>query len=226
MNGMLLRQRTALWLGVAGAALGLVAGVVQATLGAQIPEWSGYKNNPFGLGVLTVSLCLVALVGAVTLGRIPLPTPHRLAAAMGLLIPGLLCFTTVGVLWYLPGGLLLAATVLAVRAGETHESRHFVVTHWLSGLVSVLGLFELMLAVGTGAGWMAAIGIVGGIAVVLAPWVPSKLLRMTLLTLGTVPFALLTWWSIASPLLAVIALGLGAVATRRRTPVLATGRDS
>ncbi|MEC5181670.1 hypothetical protein [Arthrobacter sp. CG_A4] len=92
--------------------------------------------------------------------------------------------------------------------------------------MSILGLLELMLAAGTGVGWIAAIGIVGSLAVVVAPWVSPTLPRMTLIILGAVPFALLTWWSIASPLLAVVALGLGASGTLGRTPALITGRVS
>ncbi|MEC5182250.1 hypothetical protein [Arthrobacter sp. CG_A4] len=137
MNGILRRQRIARRLGIAGAVLGLVAGAVQATAGARIPQWTGDKNSPLELGMLTVILSLVALLSALTLGRTPLSTPHRLAAATGLLIPGLLCFTTVGTLWYLPGGLLLAATALAVSAGASRASRHFVLTQWRAGLVTM-----------------------------------------------------------------------------------------
>ena len=40
---------------------------------------------------------------------IPRRFGRRLVLGVGLLIPGLLCFTTVGRLWYLPGALITTA---------------------------------------------------------------------------------------------------------------------
>jgi hypothetical protein len=44
-------------LAVAGV-LGILAGTVQATFGTRIPDWSGAKAEPVGLGVLTIALSL------------------------------------------------------------------------------------------------------------------------------------------------------------------------
>lgn len=206
---MLKCQHVAQWLGIAAATLGIIAGMLQTTVGAQIPDWSGNKYNPFALGLLTIVLSLVALAGAIVLGRTPISTPRRLLAAVALLITGLLCFTTVGILWYLPGALMLAASVLAFSAGAPQETRRFVAAHWIAGAISVAGLLQLMLALGTGVLWIAAIGVVGSIAVVVAPWRASRLARTLWLVVGTVPFAVLTWWSIVSALVALIAIGLG-----------------
>ena len=58
------RGRVAAGLGTAGALLLGVAGLVQATLGAVIPDWTGDKLAPVGLGLLTVGLAGLALAAA------------------------------------------------------------------------------------------------------------------------------------------------------------------
>lgn len=87
---------------------------------------------------------------------------------------------------------------------------------WLRLLPSVLGAFEVLLAVRAGPGWTVAVGLVGGVALITAPWLPYPPLRVVLLLIGTVPFAALTWWSVAGPLLAVVALAIGAGTLRGR----------
>ena len=44
------RHRPAAMLGLAGSVLGVVAGVVQATVGSRIPEWTGGRRHrlPWG----------------------------------------------------------------------------------------------------------------------------------------------------------------------------------
>lgn len=81
--------------------------------------------------------------------------------------------------------------------------------NWLRVLVSALGVFEILMAAGAGPGGTVAVGLVGGIALVAAPWWVSGPVRSALLLVGTVPFAALTWWSAATPLLAVVALTIG-----------------
>ncbi len=217
MNTWLDRQRVAGWLGLVGGGLGVVAGLIQATVGDRIPSWSGSKANPVALGLLTITLSLVALLSAVVLRRYPgLPPARRIAAVVGLLVPAALCFSTVGRLWYLPGLVLLAAAVYATLAGDLAHTRDLVTTQWLHVLVSLLGALELLMAVSSGPVLTIAVGVVGGLALVAAPWIWATAVRIALLLIGTLPFAVITWWSVASPLLAITALGIGF--TMRATP--------
>jgi hypothetical protein len=214
------RDPIAARLGAAGAVLGTAAGVVQATWGTHIPEWSGDKNDPVALGVLTVLLSGLAGAAAVRLRSSAPPSAGvRLAVLVGLAVPGLLCFTTVGRLWYLPGVLLISAAVLAL-AGSVREIAAYAQAHALRGLVSLLGGFELLMAVSARPVWLAAVGVGCGLALCVAPWLADRRMRAALIVAGAVPFAALTWWSIATPLLAIVALAVGA-------PVVLTAvRDS
>lgn len=203
-------------LGLLGGALGVVAGLVQAEVGDRIPDWSGAKADPVGLGVLTVLLSVVAVVSAQAVRGPDAASPQRrLAAASGLLIPAALCASTVGRLWLLPGALLLAAAVVAV--GPARDVRPVVARLGLAALLSLLGGFELLMAVSAAPTTTAAVGVLGGLALVAVPWVPGGLpARLSLLALGTLPFMLLTWSSLATPLLAAVALGLGTTVLRRQ----------
>jgi hypothetical protein len=81
---------------------------------------------------------------------------------------------------------------------------------WLRVLVSVLGAYEIGLAF-TARPAIAALGVIGGLLVVAAPWVArrSTAWAVALLIVGTLPFAVLTWWSLIVPLVAVLALAIG-----------------
>jgi hypothetical protein len=104
--------RAAAALAGAGVLLGICAGLVQLLLGSSIPEWTGNKMDPTGLGLTTIVLSLVAAVALWQLRR-PLPTWARAACVLAGVACAAVCFSTVGRLWYVPGPLLLAATVLA-----------------------------------------------------------------------------------------------------------------
>jgi hypothetical protein len=120
------RGRIAAILGVAGAALGMVAGLVELAAGPSIRSWVGNKQDTTGLGLATVALSAIALAAALALERWPRPWwPWRVAIVTGLLWPGVLCFTTVGRLWYVPGALLVTSGLLAASAfvGETRPTR-------------------------------------------------------------------------------------------------------
>ena len=219
------RQDIAAALGTAGGALGLVAGLIQATSGAHIPTWTGAKANPLGLGLLTVLLSLIALASAATLRRRETLTPGRhVSAVIGLLLPAGLCLSTVGRLWYLPGLLLVGAAGFAVTAGEGRELAAVVRVNWLPGLVGALGAFELLMAVSARPMIVLATGVMGGLALVAVPLVavPGLELRfgsriyVVLLVVGAVPFAMLTWWSVVTPLLAIFALAIGLASIRSR----------
>ena len=81
---------------------------------------------------------------------------------------------------------------------------------WLRVLVSVLGAYEILLALSARPA-IAALGVVGGLLVVAAPWAARRSTgwSVALLLLGTLPFAVLTWWSLIVPFVAVLALAIG-----------------
>jgi hypothetical protein len=99
------------WLVRVGAALGVVAGVVQSAVGNVIPEWTGDKNDSVQLGLATIGLSIVAAVCFWQLRR-DLPSWARSVLMPVFLAAVIVCFTTVGRLWYVPGPLMLAAFVL------------------------------------------------------------------------------------------------------------------
>lgn len=112
------RRRIGLSLGTAGAALGVIAGVVQWTAGSEIPDWTGNKLHPVQLGIVTILLSLLALASVNFAARNPDATPWQNGLAwLGILVPAGICFTTVGRLWFLPGPLLIVAAVFLLRPG-------------------------------------------------------------------------------------------------------------
>ena len=65
--------------------------------------------------MVTIALALVALASSLVLRRRRQTTaPRRVLLGLGQLLPGLVGFTTVGRLWWVPGALLLAAGVLTI----------------------------------------------------------------------------------------------------------------
>jgi hypothetical protein len=90
------RHRAAASLGITGSVLGVIAGTVQALVGARIPEWTGAKQEPGSLGLLTIALSLLAGHAAHRQARPNITVKARAVYAAALLIPGLLCFSTVG----------------------------------------------------------------------------------------------------------------------------------
>ena len=209
------RGRVAAGLGTAGALLLGVAGLVQATLGAVIPDWTGDKLAPVGLGLLTVGLAALALVAARRVRLPGLPPGLRAAWALGLAGPGLLCLSTVGVLAWVPAALLVAAAALAV-AGGARESARAVAAHWPQVLLSALGLGQLLMAAAAPP-WLTVIGAVSGVALVLAAWLPARIgVLVALVLLGTAPLAIVGWFALVPPLVAVVALPIAAAVLRSR----------
>lgn len=216
MNSWPRNQHIAAFAGLTGGVLGIAAGLIQATVGEHIPNWSGHKTEPLALGLLTMLLSAISIVSAITLRRnLTLTAEQRLAAAAGLLIPGGLCFSTAGSLWYLPGVLLLTGGLYALVAGDPHRTREVVPARWGHLLVSVLGAFELLIAVSAGPITTIIVGVVGGVALLAAPWLPTWPVRLLLLLIGTLPFAVMAWWSVAAPVIAVLALAIGLSTLRR-----------
>ncbi len=215
MTSWRLRQRTAGWLGLGGGILGMLAGLAQTTIGTRIPEWTGHKASPVALGLLTMGLSAISVLCASLLQRNADITPERrIAAAVGLFVPAGLCFSTVGISWYLPGVLLLAASAYAILAGDPVYTRLVVLRIWLHLLISLLGTFEVLMAVSAGPAVTIGVGVIGGLALIAAPWIKRLAVSIVLLLIGTVPFAIITWWTVVGPLLAVFALLMGLVLLR------------
>jgi len=97
--------------GYAGAFLGVCAGVVQLAYGSSIPDWTGDKMDTTGLGLATIGLSIVAGVAIWRLLR-TIDLRWRAGLACVALACAIVCFTTVGRLWYVPGPLLILSTML------------------------------------------------------------------------------------------------------------------
>jgi hypothetical protein len=208
-------DRAARACGLAGATLGTLAGVVELAFGPSIRSWVGDKHDTTRLGVVTVLLGLVALAAAIGVARCWGTAPlRRLALGAGLTLPGLVGFTTVGQLWYLPGALLLAAGGLAARE-LSNDARAIAVAAertWSRVLIGVLGALTLALGLASH-GWAATLGIGGGlvvIAIAVSGRPARRGARVLALAVAGVPFAVATWWSIVTPWLAVLTVALGA----------------
>ena len=209
-----------------GARIAIVAGIAQATIGSRIPEWSGNKHQPVALGLLTVALGASVLVAARTLRAATAPSDETLTAiTLWLALVALVCSTTVGRLWAIPGALILAAAGVTLAACGWHRFRSVVATHWLRGLLGVLGGFELLMAVSAAPAVSMAAGVVAGGALIAAAILtrPGGKTMIAGLVAATVPFAALTWWTVVTPLLTVVAVAIGLAASTanvRRTRAL------
>jgi hypothetical protein len=205
---------------LAGALLGLVAGLAELTTGPSIRSWVGDKQDTTRLGITTTLLALIALTAALYLRRARPSPGKRLAIATGLLVPGLIGFTTVGHLWLVPGPLLITAGIIVALSFRTkiNEVRDILAKNWAPILTGILAVEYIALGA-TALGRAGALGILGGAAILVLLASPSRIgARGALLCLiaATLPFAALTWWSIATPIIALLLLVIGAPAIYRR----------
>lgn len=202
---------------VIGGSLGILAGIAQATIGSRIPEWSGNKDQPVALGLLTVALSASALAAARTLHVSDAPRDSSLArVTVWLAIVAAVCSSTVGPLWVIPGLLLIAAAGATFAACGWHHFRPQVTNQWLRGLLGILGAFELLMAVSASPTTAIAVGLLAGAALIAAAALatPGRRLIVSGLVAATLPFAILTWWAIIPPLLTAVAFAIGIAATR------------
>ena len=213
-----------------GATLGVAAGIVELSVGPHIRNWVGDKQDTTRLGLATIVLSLIALAAAAGWRRQRTPTTGmQLLVAAALLVPGLICFTTVGRLWYAPGVLLLAgacAALIDLREGA-RDVGVTISRYWLAALTSILAAFYVFLGA-TALGIAGVLGILGGIAVFAALAASTRIpkrLRPLVLLVATLPFAALTWWSVITPLLAILILTIGWAALNRRVSPEARRRE-
>lgn len=188
----------------------------------QIRSWTGGKNDTTSLGLVTILLAAIAFVAAlaVLLGRAR-SAQGRLAAAVGLLVPGAICFTTAGRLWYLPGSLLVAAGVAIVIELRRDAWRliESLERNWAVLLAAVLALVYLFLGV-VAHGLAGTLGVAGGLlALLLLAWREGMRAgpARALLVVAALPFAAVTWWSAVTPLIGLLLLAVGAMAATSRT---------
>jgi hypothetical protein len=200
-----------------GGGVGIAAGIAEATIGSRIPDWSGDKAHPLALGLLTVALSASAVVAVRTLRAPTVPRDAALSAiTLWLAFVAAVCWTTVGRLWAIPGVLLLAAAGVTLVACGWRRFRSSVAAGWLRGLVGLLGAFELLMAVSAGPSLSVIAGVLAGGALIAAAVVtrPGRQALVGVLVAASLPFAVLTWWTIVTPLLTVVALAIGLAATR------------
>jgi hypothetical protein len=212
--------RLGTYLAALGASLGVVAGVAELVLGPHIRSWVGDKQDTTRLGLATIALSAIALLAAVTsLRRSDASPGTRLLIAVGLIVPAAICFTTVGRAWYLPGALLVvaAATVAADLREDAHAVVETIGRSWLAALTFVLGAFYIFLGA-TALGVAGTLGIIGGVVILAlvatSARIPLRVGQIALVA-AALPFALLTWWSVVTPLLGMLVVAIGWFALRR-----------
>lgn len=205
-------DRLAGHLALAGASLGVLAGLLELTVGPSVRDWVGNKQDTTRLGLATLVLSAVAALAAAALRR-PRDDAggRRVAIVLALLVPALVCFTTVGRLWYLPGALLLGAGALVLaRTRRRDFAAALDGQHWRVGLLVLCGGFYIFLGA-TALGLAGVLGILGGVSIWaaarIAPHSPRA--AYAFLFSGVLPFAAATWWSVITPVLAVLAVVIG-----------------
>lgn len=212
---------TAARLAMIGGCLGVVAGVIQATVGSRLPDWTGNKDNPVALGLLTMALGITVVVAARFLTSHPPRRPEPLTAiALWFIVVALLGTTTVGRLAVVPAALILTAAGATIAGLGWHTFATVVRTHWLRGLLGLLGGFELLMAVSAAPVLMVVAGLVAGAALVAAAIIGPEGRKVGLLLVAaSVPFAALTWWTIVTPVVTVTALVICLTTAVQQRPV-------
>lgn len=177
--------------GILGSTLGILAGLIELSIGAQIKPWIGNKENPAVLGLVTILLSGLALAAFIVARKHePQTNDGKLAIFLGALLPAAICFTTVGRLWYLPGTLLMVA--VALLAYEFWMTPQVKVTSGTSGpmwrLMAVIGSLVILLSIGL-AFWKSAFGLFHAEVLVMADRIrfdvlPMDFIRRTALSIG------------------------------------------
>jgi hypothetical protein len=89
----------------------------------------------------------------------------------------------------------------------------FIQPNWLRLLIAFLGVLYIYIGLSTaGAHWYA--GILGGAGIIAGSILKHQIGSFVLIVLGAIPLALFTWWSIVTPLIALMAIVLSIVASR------------
>lgn len=218
------RDRAAVLIGTVAGITGVAAGLTAIAWGARLGTLAGGKQDPVPLGLLTVLLSSVAVAASVGLSRTHAAARarKRAAVAAGQSLPGLLGFTTVGRLWWIPGSLLLLASIITISVAPMEVVRT-VRRRWPAVLTGALGACMILVSATASAPLLAGAGV-SGVLVATAPWLAARPRwpAPVMLAAGTLPFAAFTWWTLITPLIAVLTLTAGFTALRqtRRGPPL------
>jgi hypothetical protein len=158
-----------------GAVLGMLAGLVETTIGASVRPWIGNKETPFVLGLVTLLLSGLALMTIrLVQEHAPQNGDSKLAAILGVLLPAGVCFTTVGMLWYVPGIMLSASAVLLIANFWRDLSRSTIQSwRWIIGLGALTGLVSFFAAL-----WRDTFGLFSGMVLVRADRLLVEILPM------------------------------------------------
>jgi chromate transport protein ChrA len=99
--------------------------------------------------------------------------------------------------------------------------------NWLIGLTAITALLYIYVGIGAH-GLTRLLALAGGVLILAAAAVAarSRPLAWMLLLAGALPVAVATWWSIVTPLLAVLALLFGWLVTRRPPTWRRTTKDA
>lgn len=145
--------KLAIKLGKAGSIIGGLAGLIELSIGTKILPWIGNKESPFALGLVTLILSAVAFFSIVSASKQSVLTNNRkLAIFLGVLLPAIICFTTVGRLWYLPGSLLLFTSFLLafefwISQSKESSSSKGSRTVQLKQVIGVIGSLIILVSV-------------------------------------------------------------------------------
>ena len=208
-------DRLAGHLALAGASLGALAGLLELTVRPSVRDWVGNKQDTTRLGLTTLVLSAVAA------SRPRLETAaddaggRRVAIVLALLVPALVCFTTVGRLWYLPGALLLGAGALVLartRRRDFAAALDGSTGAWGSSFCAAPFHFPRRYRAGARRRARHSGGARSGPPRARAPLAARA---YAFLFSGALPFAAATWWSVITPVLAVLAVVIG---VRRHPP--------
>lgn len=77
-------------------------------------------------------------------------------------------------------------------------------------MLAVTGVLQVWLAA-TATGTTMVLGLAGGVLVLAASLTRNRWWSLALVAAGVLPFALTTWWSLATPLVAALAIGCAAL---------------
>jgi hypothetical protein len=88
--------------------------------------------------------------------------------------------------------------------------------NWPSAFLAVLGLLYLWIGV-VANGWDCLFAFIGGVLIIAAAETIRRTgtLALGILLLGSLPLAAATWWSIVTPVLAILTMLMGLLALRR-----------
>jgi hypothetical protein len=175
--------KLAIQFGVLGSTLGALAGLIELSIGPQIRPWIGNKENPAVLGVVTLLLSGMALGAVISARNLEMPTnDSKLAIFLGVLLPAMICFTTVGRLWYLPGPLLIMTALLLAyeywfSPSLANSPGTFSSPEWTSRIMGGIGSLVILSTVAL-AFWQGLFGLYQSEVLVKAERIRFEVLPM------------------------------------------------